>query len=249
MLGVDEETWRGEDELFDGLDSLRNAYLNQQYGVKELTGTPYPRQGTFPDEKPLLGAVSVSATSFHVLTLNKKGEVWGWGDRISTIWPEYNNTLNYKGNYSKTINRIPHIPERSIASDRAAPAKIKYVETAQTFSIALLDDGTALTWGRDSGSSLGHGMYIQYEIPDRMRDTRELRNRDPDEYPLIPNGPILTGIKEARTMNHGTIILTNEGRVFYQGSDINGNGEMIKTFDHPNDVTPENIPILNPGQS
>ena len=94
--------------------------------------------------------------------------------------------------------------------------------------------------------SLGHGQYNQNEIPNRMRDTRELRNRDPDEYPLIPKGPILTGIKEARTMNHGTILLTNEGKVYYQGSDINGNGEMIEKFDLSSDVTPENFPILTP---
>ena len=123
LLGEDEETWRGDEELFDGLDSLKSAYLNQQYGVRELTGTPFPHQVTFPENTPSVATIQISADDFHALTLNKKGEIWGWGTKISTIWPEYNDTLKYKGNYSKTMNRILHIPELGIASDRAAPAK------------------------------------------------------------------------------------------------------------------------------
>lgn len=232
------QKWLATDKDFEGFDDLKKFYLTYENGHQKLDGTPLPIQATDGHDKPLEGGLAVAAMFDHILLLKKDGTLWGWGLITRTTWP-----IGY--NYEKNDDwaGTEYIPVQSLANQVAAPAKIVSISTAQEFSVALLDDGTVLTWGGNGGDALAHGEPGDISAPDRMRDTRNLRQRK-DRHHLVPDGPILHDIQQIALSNAGLTLLDKSGRVWYQGSDFNGNGQNLE-WGNVTDY-PDTVPILVP---
>ncbi len=238
LLRKDAKRWKPEDSTFQGLEHLQE----KTYGGQEGAISPYPIKIIENHDSELYPVQEIESSNSHVLVRNSKNEIWGWGGMIHITWPEY-----YTGLSSQIGKYKDHIAEKSIAGDVVSPIEIIDIETSQSFSAALLDNGTALTWGDDMYGSLGHGEYYQRTSPDFVRDTRKTRYRyikKDDYWEIEAPGPILTDIRQVALVNTGMVLLKNNGHVFYQGSDYTGNGSFVKTPYPVSDITLEDMPRL-----
>ncbi len=236
LLRKDAKRWIPEDSTFQGLEHLQD----RTFGGQEGAISPYPIKIIENHDSELYPVQEIESSNSHVLVRNSKNEIWGWGGMILATWPEC-----YTGSLFPIDKHKEHIAEKSIAGDIASPIEILNIETSQKFSAALLDNGTALTWGDDMYGSLGHGEYNQRIPPDFVRDTRKTMYRfvEEDYWEIEDPGPILSDIRQISLVNTGMVLLKNNGQVFYQGSDFTGNGSFVKTPDDV-DITPEDIPRL-----
>ena len=240
ILTRNPKTWVAPKSLFKGLKEAVQDYFNPTYGSNRLNGAPYPIPILTNDGSPMRDAVAVNGSFSHALVLKKDGSIWGFGDRPATLWPP---------GYGMFFD-VEHpefrdwVPTQSIAGRNLGSTKVKSIITTQIFSVALLSDGTVLTWGDSSYGALGHGAIFSYIAPGRMRDTRNLRFRPKSDHDLIPNGPIIQNIKQVATVNEAIILLTKDGYVLYQGTGFNGTGVNIKAVNNADQFHPDNVPIL-----
>ena len=224
LLRKDAKRWKPEDSVFQGLE-----YLQETYDPREEAISPYPIKIIDNHDSELYPVLEIESFSSHVLIRNSRNEIWGWGDMILATWPEC-----YTGSFFPSDKHKDYIAEKCIAGDIANPIEILDIETCQKFSAALLDNGTALTWGDDMYGSLGHGEYYGRTPPDFVRDTRKTRYRyikNGDYWEIEDQGPVLSDIQQVALVNTGMVLLKNNGQVFYQGSDFIGNGSFVKTSD------------------
>ena len=104
-------------------------------------GTTAQPEGTIARSVPLLaGITTVAANGFHNLALMSNGQVWPWGA----------NTFGQLGD-GTTINRSLPVQVQDLPGDVTALA------AGMDYSVALLADGTVLTWGGNTNGQLGDG--------------------------------------------------------------------------------------------
>ncbi len=240
ILTRNPKSWVAPKGLFKGLEEAIQDYFNPNYGSKRLDGVPYPILILTDDGSPMRDAVAVNGSFEHALVLKRDGTIWGFGDRPETIWPS---------GYGMFFD-VEHpefrdwVPTQSMAGRNLGSTKVKSIITTQTFSVALLSDGTVLTWGDSSYGALGHGAIFSYVSPGRMRDTRNLRFRPKSDHDLIPNGPIIQNIKQVATVNEAIILLTKNGKVLYQGFGFDGAGGNVLPLNDFSQVNSSNVPVL-----
>ncbi|WP_076490006.1 hypothetical protein [Alkalispirochaeta americana] len=238
-LARDPKTWRAPREYFAGLES----YIEPGGPVENLNGTPYPIEVFKPDGSSFDDAVQVVTHTGTTLVLTSGGEIWGWGYPARVWpWPDLQAGDNIFGKSEKYYQ-----PVMSVVSEVAAPAKITRLDIAQTFAAGMADDGTVFTWGWNNIASLGHGEMETTNPPGRIRDTRDMRDFPEDSWPWISEGRYLQNVKEVALVDNGTLILKEDGRVFYQGTHYTGDGRYVSTEKmRQTIITPENVPVLNP---
>lgn len=99
----------------------------------------------------LSGIKQIAANSYgtHNLALDNAGNVWSWG----------NNADGQLGN--GTFEGISFIPEKvKNAAGTGNLENIKTISAGQYWSVAVKQDGTVWTWGRDTWGVLGNDMTL-----------------------------------------------------------------------------------------
>ena len=236
------DDWTAPEELFTNLDKVKKGYLEYKYGEKMLNGTPYPIQIFDADGSPFDDLVSVAANRFSVLLLRNDGNVSGWGLRGQNIWPE-----GYVGKTLSDDEAIKTALEivESAAMMAARPARIEQVFASDWFSAALLDDGTALSWGWNLYSALGHGEPYEMRPPSKMLDTSKDTFLEEDLFTYY--GPVLENIQQISLLHEGILVLLDNGQVYHQGTGYQGNGtKLTADYNNSNEMTVEDVPVLSP---
>ncbi|HWR94957.1 MAG TPA: T9SS type A sorting domain-containing protein [Flavobacterium sp.] len=94
---------------------------------------------------------TISAGSGHVLALKTDGTLWSWGDG-------YYGQLGNGTSYS-----VVHIPTQ-IGND----TDWKLIACGDVHSLAIKEDGSLWTWGKNIDKQLGDGTNINREIPTKI---------------------------------------------------------------------------------
>jgi alpha-tubulin suppressor-like RCC1 family protein len=103
----------------------------------------------------LLGATAVAAFARHNLALKDDGTVWAWGDNSSgQLGDGTPNTV--------TLSRTKPVQVLGINSAIAIAA-------GSDHSLALLADGTVLSWGKNASGQLGDGTHNNRNRPAKVQ--------------------------------------------------------------------------------
>ena len=98
----------------------------------------------------LEGSIGIVAGYQHTISLEDTGTIWTWGK----------NEYGQLGNGSDTNSTIP---VRVLDSDgESSLSGIAEISGGWDHTIALRDDGTVWTWGRNTSGQLGNGEMCQY---------------------------------------------------------------------------------------
>ena len=154
----------------------------------------------------ITGITAVAAGMNHSLALKNDGTVWAWG--------------------SDTMGQLG---DNASHGDRYTPAKvatltgITAIAAGWWHSIALKNDGTVWTWGRDSWGQLGDNAALV-------------------DQPTPVMIPSLAGIVAISAGQSHSLALKNDGTVWSWGSDVMGQlGDNASNTDHPTPVAVANL--------
>jgi hypothetical protein len=98
----------------------------------------------------LTGATAISAGGRHVLALLSDGTVMAWGD----------NTFGQLGDGTTSAN---HDAETPVAV--TGLTGVTQVSAGGEHSVAVLSNGTVMTWGYNGNGQLGNGTYTNSDVP------------------------------------------------------------------------------------
>jgi RHS repeat-associated protein len=169
-----------------------------------------PGRVLLPPDYFELGAL-IAAGQDHSLVIDQSGQTWAFGE----------NASGQLGNNSTTDSALPVRVLKSATAGDFLGAVIG-ADAGQNFSLALLGNGTPVTWGSQSSGRLGNG----------VNSSSSRKYADPVENGSDPTFPDLTGIRAVAAGNgHGLAREANAsevpaatGRVWVWGS--NGSGQL-----------------------
>ncbi|SIR15012.1 Regulator of chromosome condensation (RCC1) repeat-containing protein, partial [Alkalispirochaeta americana] len=212
--------WGSLETIIDGIAEEPHIFPEERQGDPQSL---YPVQIRHADSRPFTGAVQVGALDWHTLVLTEDSQVWGWGrpDLLALPGPH------------RERRRYAPAPELSTVGAVGEPHRITGIATTQTHSVALLDDGTALSWGGNRYGQLGHGTTIVSAKPDSARIQS-------------PRGEALDGIAEIALTHWGTLVLLTDGTVHYIGGDAQGNGEYVEEVENHTPATERWSQVTHP---
>lgn len=157
---------------------------------------------TTPEFVPAItNAVQAAAGSGHVLVRLADGSVVGWGRNDEC---EVGN-----GNPTMHLKRSDRLPAVYSPTRVTGLRNVRQIASGDRFSVALLDNGTLMAWGRPNQGRLGAGPY-QGAV---------------ESLPCVAAPQPVPGISGARaisaTYNH-TLALLEDGTVMAFGSNSSG---------------------------
>ena len=157
-----------------------------------------------------LGAI-IAAGFDHSLVVDQSRQIWAFGE----------NGSGQLGNNTTTDSALPvRVLKSATAGDFLGA--VTGADAGQNFSLALLEDGTPVTWGSQSSGRLGNG----------VNSSSSRKYAEPVENGSDPAYPDLTGIRQisaghghglAREANAAEVEAAT-GRVWVWGS--NGSGQL-----------------------
>ena len=168
-----------------------------QLGDNTTTGrlTPVQVRG-LANVGVLTGIIAVGGDEYHSIALKNDGTVWAWGD----------NTYGQLGDNTTTARLTP-VQVRGPANVGVLTGIIA-VAAGQFQCIALKNDGTVWTWGRNNFGQLGDNTTIDRLTPVQV---------------LGPGGVLfLTGITSIAGGDYHTIALKNDSTVWDWGRNTFG---------------------------
>ncbi len=140
-----------------------------------------------PKEVSGLSSITAVAAGGEIsVALRSNGEVWAWGENRygelgdgTTSGPERCSSNTPCSNYPVMVSGL---------SEAVA------VAAGKTFAMALLSDGTVMTWGRDNFGQLGNGKFEKSDLPvkvDGLAGVTAIAAKGNDAYALLSNGTVM----------------------------------------------------------
>jgi alpha-tubulin suppressor-like RCC1 family protein len=108
-----------------------------------------------PSLSHLSGLLRVQAGPYHVLALREGGALWAWG------W-------NYYGQLGVSPPGDTGPREKDWEPQLIIPSGVREVGSGSSYSFALMDDGSLLSWGKNDCSQLGRGTDVSSHTPEKM---------------------------------------------------------------------------------
>ncbi len=187
--------------------------------------------------------VALAAGDSHSLALDDHGNVWAWGANgcgelgvapydvatdTSCFWDE--SPPRAASPYQPTPTMVPNLPRPVTA-----------IAAGFMFSVALLDDGSVMTWGYNLSGSLGtgHNNYVANPTPQLV----------------MVNGAPLMGVKSIH-VGEGHVLAVTDAGVWGWGDNYHGElavDDLGYAVDGPNGPYPvpptllSHIPVGSPG--
>lgn len=145
------------------------------------------RTNTFiPKKVPNLPIIkSIAAGQSSSFAISESGELYTWGLELNSEVANYNYTYNTTPVLMENMNNV-----KSIST------------TYSNSAIALMEDGTIMTWGLNESGELGDGTLNNRDIPEKISD--------------------LNNIKEISVGDNHVLALTEDGKVWSWGSNWDG---------------------------
>lgn len=110
---------------------------------------------TSPQINPnLSGIIAVSAGYSHSLALSNDGSVWSWGD----------NTYGQLGLGHNDLSSYPDYPPENIPTF----SNVIAISAGNYHCLALTQDGSVWSWGRNNYGQLGDGTTVEKTTPTRV---------------------------------------------------------------------------------
>lgn len=168
-------------------------------GVGDVVARPSPVPVRSPDGLGVLDhIVRISVGTAHVLALRDDGTVWTWGT----------TTALGVGGTTQGIT----LPQQVLGPNGVGfLTDVVDVSAGEFISAAVLNDGTVVTWGRNTTGALGFGTFNG-------------QGYDPavGQFPAVVPG--VTGAVQVSAGASRVFARTNDGRIWAWGD--NGNGEL-----------------------
>jgi alpha-tubulin suppressor-like RCC1 family protein len=195
--------------LADGTVRMWGSNADGQLGVGDKVGRASP---TAVSALAAAGITQLSLGRFHTLARGSDGSVWAWG---ANNWGQAAPPPVSNG---ATTPADALVPTR-VASLSSAIA----VAAGHEFSVALLSNGTARTWGNNGSGQLGTG-----------QDGNSTSTATPQLFPS-------QGIESMAAGRNQTLLILTDGRVGCTGSNFLGQcgrGDIIDLTSVPVEVGP-----------
>ncbi|MCE9667740.1 RCC1 repeat-containing protein [Myxococcus stipitatus] len=125
-------------------DGRMRAWGSNQRGQLGLPADA--RRATPVAVADLTGAIAVAASASHSLAVRNDGTVWAWGD-----------------NSDGQLGMGEDVGGSSTPVRVASLGDVRAVAAGQRHSLALRDDGTVMSWGRNVNGQLGGSEYTRFE--------------------------------------------------------------------------------------
>ncbi|MBK8808909.1 MAG: hypothetical protein IPO21_20680 [Bacteroidales bacterium] len=107
-----------------------------------------------PDGTPLTDIVEISAGDVHCLAIDASGQVWGWGNN------------GWAGQVGTGEGDNIFFAKKAVGLGGIGFLKATKITAGRAHSVAVLDNGTAVGWGLNSGTSkCSYGNVTESKIP------------------------------------------------------------------------------------
>ncbi|WBW74255.1 RCC1 family Ran GEF [Schizosaccharomyces osmophilus] len=176
-------------------------------------------QGLKPEPLALKNIVAVGAGAYHSFAINSKGKVYAWGLNMTKQCGIADEEDEEEGIVTK-----PTLVEA------LEPYKIKAITGGEHHTLALLEDGRVLAWGRHDRHQLG--------IPDDALPESLTKDEKGYNY-TVSNPTIVPGISNVVQIccgTHHSLAVTNDGKLYSWGSSENyevGQGDTDEEIQVP----------------
>ncbi|EPY51662.1 ran GDP/GTP exchange factor [Schizosaccharomyces cryophilus OY26] len=161
-------------------------------------------QGLNPEPLALKNIVAVGAGSYHSFAINNKGKVYAWGLNMTKQCAIADEEDEEEGIVTK-----PTLVEA------LEPYKIKAITGGEHHSLALLEDGRVLAWGRQDRHQLG---IPDDALPESLTKDEKGYNYSISTPTIIPG---LSNVVQVCCGTHHSLAVTNDGKVYSWGSSEN----------------------------
>ncbi len=181
-----------------------NAFSQLGDGTTTGRNTPVAVSG-------LAGVVAISAGQDHAVALKYDGTVWAWGN------DDYGKIGDNTVDVAHPVPVQVHGP-----GDVGFLTNIIAVAAGSFHTVALKNDGTVWTWGRNTTGQLGNASGVDSAVPVQVHGPGDVG--------------FLTGIKSLTAMASHVVALKHDGTVWTWGG--NGNGQLGDAT-----TTNRNVPV------
>lgn len=200
-----------DDAMGDPVPVPNNLRYTRALQVKNTAGTGF-----------LEDIVKITAGDRHILALDKNGNLWAWG----------NNSNKQIGDGVNGDKSLP-VRVQNINGDPGILENVKSISAGNAHSIALLNDGTVVTWGRGRDGQLGQSSIDN------------VGNIDEPRRVLNPAGNgNLTNITAISDGDKSSFAINTTGTVYAWG--LNSDGELGLNSNVNEQHLPKAIPISCP---
>ena len=177
-------------------DGVILSWGSNAQGQLGITGTSNRDMPTVVNATGTLGGyrvIAIAAGVDHSLALNANGDVYAWGG----------NGFGQLGDGTQTSRS-----GLGSVSGLGSFPKVVGITAGAFFSVALLDDGTTVGWGKNHLGQLGIGIYSTLQLT-------------PAAFPVRQIGNLRNILKVSAGDNH-CLGLSNDGRAVTWGSSLHG---------------------------
>lgn len=158
-------------------------------------------QGLTPQPLALKNIISVGAGSYHSFAIDNKGRVYAWGLNITRQCG-----IEVEDEEEGAVITKPTLV------DALEGYNVKSITGGEHHTLALLEDGRVLAWGRDDRHQLG--------IPDDALPETVVKDEKGNNYYLSTPTiiPGLTNVIQVVCGTHHNLAVTSDGKVYSWGS-------------------------------
>lgn len=223
----------GGDETVYALDANGFVYSwgsNTDNALGRTGATQRANRVLKADGTPLNNIITITAGDRHGLALADDGTVWSWGGN----WGP--NQLGYSGGNSGSAKQVVGIGNTGVLTN------VVGISAGQASSVAVLSDGSVVTWGSNcfyvTGSGINAGALGQGSVVCNSGSN----NSYIPNYVIDGNGVRLRKISSISDGNAVYYAINNVGEIYTWGYNVNG---MLGLGTNTNSGTAKLLPIGN----
>ncbi len=148
---------------------------------------------------PFTGVRKILTGMDHTIALKNDGTVWAWGK----------NDYGQLGHGNSGAGTNVNLPGQVLGIDGVGTLSgVNDIAAGEVYSLALMNDGSVVAWGRNSSGQLGDGTTADKPFPVKV---------------LGENGlGFLSGITALASMDYHTLAIKDDGTMRAWGSNNNG---------------------------